>query len=365
MLKAVITTIQPPTDCVLRLVESLVPREAGLVVAGDTKGPDTFDLSAVAGFSKERLSFLTIEDQLSSGFPLAEILPTKHYCRKNIAYLHAIRAGATCLYETDDDNAPLDHWKPREQWINSLRFVEINDDADTPRWINVYRLFTEELIWPRGLPLDCIHDALSQSDQPDSSLRSSPDEVGKYWAPIQQGLANGAPDVDAAWRLILDREFDFSDGASVMLSPGQWCPFNTQTTWWWPAVFPLLYIPSYCSFRMCDIWKSFVAQRCLWELGTGVVFHAAEVVQQRNPHNLMRDFTDEVPGYLENRRIAETLERLSLESDITSVPENLRTCYAALVSEGIFPEKELVLVDAWIQDVSEATGFAFQQDQLG
>jgi hypothetical protein len=37
---------------------------------------------------------------------LAESLPTGHYARKNIAYLHAIRSGARCIYETDDDNAP-------------------------------------------------------------------------------------------------------------------------------------------------------------------------------------------------------------------------------------------------------------------
>ncbi len=83
---------------------------------------------------------------------------------------------------------------------------------------------------------------------------------------IQQGLANGSPDVDAVWRLILDRNFAFSDGAPVVLEAGNWSPFNTQSTWWWPIAYPLLYLPSYCSFRTCDIWKSFIAQRCLWEL---------------------------------------------------------------------------------------------------
>ena len=105
---------------------------------------------------------------------------------------------------------------------------------------------------------------------------------------------------------------------------------------------------------MCDIWKSFIAQRCLWELGTGVVFHAAEVVQERNPHNLMRDFEDEVPGYLQNHRLAEILESVDLDSEITSVAANLRTCYSELVAKGVFPDKELPLVDAWIADVQSA-----------
>lgn len=354
MLQAVITTIQRPTPCVVRLAVCLASREAGLVIVGDTTGPDQFDLSRVDGFSNDQLAFLTIDDQLSSGFSIAALLPTKHYCRKNIGYLHAIRAGATCLYETDDDNAPLDHWTSREQWVNSLRFAKTME-SELPTWVNVYKYFSEELIWPRGLPLDEIREGSIPSSIPDKSLASAADETRKYWAPIQQGLANGAPDVDAAWRLILDREFDFDQAESIMLAPGQWCPFNTQTTWWWPAVYPLMYVPSYCSFRMCDIWKSFVAQRCLWELGTGIVFHAAEVVQDRNPHNLMRDFEDEVPGYLQNHNLVKVLEDVRLNGNVACVAENLRSCYVALVAAGIFPDKELSLVDAWIADMEMIT----------
>ena len=115
-----------------------------------------------------------------------------------------------------------------------------------------------------------------------------------------------------------------------------------------------MYVPSYCSFRMCDIWKSFVAQRCLWELGTGVVFHAAEVVQERNPHNLMRDFDDEIPGYQQNDGIARILGETALQAGEAAVADNLRACYASLVEQAIFPEKELPLVDAWLSDVSAA-----------
>ena len=170
-------------------------------------------------------------------------------------------------------------------------------------------------------------------------------------APIQQGLANGAPDVDAVWRLVLDRPIDFEAGRpSVWLPPRTYCPFNSQTTWWWPVAYPLMYLPSYCSFRMTDIWRSFVAQRCLWEIDCGLVFHAAEAVQLRNPHNLLRDFKDEVPGYLENDRICQVLNARPLAAGEPHVGANLRACYAALVGAGLIPADELPLVDAWLAD---------------
>lgn len=335
MLHAIITTIQEPTPCVHGLVERLAACGGKLIVAGDSKGPFSFDGPSGAEWPVE---FLSLADQENGRFKLAETLPTKHYARKNIAYLHAIAAGAECIYETDDDNAPNESWQPRAEWIERGRGVA----AGESRWVNVYRYFCPENIWPRGLPLDEIRVAVPTASAFTDQRR----------APIQQGLVNGSPDVDAIWRLVMDREFDFDDAESIHLEPGNWCPFNTQTTWWWPVAYPLLYIPSYCSFRMCDIWKSFIAQRCLWAMGLGVVFHAPEVVQDRNPHDLTRDFRDEIPGYERNRELCQILDALDLAPGEHSVASNMRDCYVALIAKGIFPDKELVLVDAWLEDLN-------------
>ena len=335
-LRAIITTIQEPTPSVHALVEKLAGLagdKARLIVAGDTKGPHVFTGPTDSPWP---VDFLSIAAQESGKFTLAVDLPKKHYARKNIAYLHAIAAGASCIYETDDDNAPLDSWTLRTEMISSGRVIE-NAPA---RWVNVYRYFSEENIWPRGLPLDEIRIPV-----PTSASFSIPKR-----APIQQGLVNGSADVDAIWRLVMDREFFFLAGESVYLEPGNWCPFNTQSTWWWPVVYPLLYIPSYCSFRMCDIWKSFVAQRCLWELGFGVVFHAPEVYQDRNIHDLTRDFQDEIPGYEKNRKICKILSGLKLGSGEGAVSKNLIRCYEALTQQGIFPPEEMSLVQCWVND---------------
>jgi hypothetical protein len=330
-LSAIITTIQSPTPAVRELWERLHRVDARLLIVGDKKGPPSYPLPGA--------SFLSLADQLETEFSLARLLPTAHYSRKNVGYLVAIADGADGLYETDDDNAPLPSWRPREA-ITSAGTV------DAPGWCNVYRCFSEDRIWPRGLPLDAL--AASFASRPHAAAASSARSA------IQQGLANGSPDVDAVWRLVLDRPFDFDEAPSIRLAPGTWCPFNSQSTWWWPEAFPLLYLPSYCSFRMTDIWRSFIAQRCLWELEQGVVFHAAEVHQERNEHDLMRDFNDEVPGYQRNRELVKLLEGLRLRAGTEAVVENLRACYDALIAAGFFDPREGALVAAWCEGLEKA-----------
>jgi hypothetical protein len=334
----IITTIQPPTNSVLEFIEKIPPENSSFIIVGDQKGPSNYHIKYDSAL-RRRIQFINLQEQLNSDFELARKLPVGHYSRKNIGYLWAIVQGADCIYETDDDNAPLQNWQIRKELVGDVRIVN-KISNDKPYWINVYRYFANSNIWPRGLPLDEIHTPLPQTNM---------SEKGRdLWSPIQQGLVNQSPDVDAIWRLVLDRPFDFEQRKSIYLSPGNWCPFNTQSTWWWPAAYPLLYIPSYCSFRMCDIWKSFIAQRCLWELNAGVTFHAPEVIQERNAHDLLKDFQDEISGYTRNAEFSQVLKNTTLASGRKNVVTNLRTCYEALVEAKFFPEKELELLNEWL-----------------
>lgn len=333
-LAGVLTTIQPPTESVLGLSAALTAAGAPLVVIGDHKGPDHFELPGAR--------FLDLEAQRALPFSMAAQAPVAHYSRKNLGYLVAIADGADCLYETDDDNVPLPSWTPRP--IGPFPACDVTAGG----WVNAYALFTDTQIWPRGLPLQHLRDGVP-------AVGPVRDGVS---APIQQGLANGSPDVDAVWRLLLDREVTFDDAPSVVLSSGTWCPFNSQSTWWWPEAFPLLYLPSYCSFRMTDIWRSFVAQRCLWALGEAVAFHAAEVWQDRNEHRIIADFEDEIPGYLHNAAICEALDALDLSSGRGALADNVRTCYEVLVSSGWIGAEELPLLELWLADIVEVQGGA-------
>jgi hypothetical protein len=210
-------------------------------------------------------------------------------------------------------------------------------------WLNVYRYFYDGLLWPRGLPLDEVRRDPPVYDSLEEFLAD---------CPIQQGLADSNPDIDAVYRLTLPLPIRFRDDRRFALGYGSWCPFNSQNTTWWPEAYPLLYLPAHCSFRMTDIWRSFVAQRIAWENGWHILFHEATVKQDRNEHDLMRDFADEIPGYLNNRKIADALMSLTIKPCVEAIPDNLLRCYERLVQMEMVGRQEISLVEAWLHDLS-------------
>jgi hypothetical protein len=340
----IITTIFPPTPAARALADGLTDTPGALWVIGDAKGPANYNLP--------NTRFFDLEAQLKLPFELPRSLPLGHYARKNIGYLLAIASGTKVLVETDDDNIPqAAFWELRANSLNART-------ASTPGWINAYAHFlpvsddtNEPPIWPRGLPLDSVANAA----QPLSNETAPAD------CQIIQGLADENPDVDAVYRLTRKLPFYFANETPALaLNRSCWCPFNSQNTTHFPAAYPLLYLPSHCSFRMTDIWRSFVSQRCLWEMDSRVGFTAPSVRQERNEHNLMRDFEQEVPGFMQNDRIRDILESLELKTGraTESVLENLHTCYESLVRADILPAAELDLLRQWGNDLQSALGAA-------
>jgi len=309
----VITTIHPVTKAVELWHKIFTDR---LIIVGDKKTNNY--------------------DYLDYNYINPDKEPFNHYARKNFGYLEAIRQGADCIYDTDNDNEPNKEWKIRTKETTACKsFGE--------GWFNAYEPMTKTAIWPRGFPLNKIK----------GSGQIFGDRVPVV-SSIQQGLADGEPDVDSIYRLIFENNNEFKYQRSIYLDKNTWCPFNSQSTWWFKEAFPLMYLPVHCSFRMTDIWRSFIAQRCLWEIGQGVTFHSpSEVYQERNEHDLMKDFEQEIPGYLNNERIVEILTNMNLGKDLC---KGLWHCYSALIDEGIFPDEELDSVNAWIKDYENIIG---------
>lgn len=326
----VVTSINAPNDVLKSLADGAHAHNYEFIVIGDGKSPDDFEL--------EHCRFVSLADQQQLDFAYAKICPVGHYARKNIGYLMALSEGSDMLIETDDDNYP------REAFFAQPELKVPAHPLSNTGWVNVYGYFTDSPLplWPRGLPLNEV-----QKDLPPLP------EATTVTAPIQQGLADDNPDVDAIYRLLLPLPQVFNQHDDVALDNNAWCPFNSQNTKWFKQAAPLLYLPATCSFRMTDIWRSFVAQRIAWENGWQVLFTKATVWQERNEHNLMRDFADEVPGYLHNDQIASILQNLDLPAGEDQQGKALRMCYAALVEHDLIDASELDLIDAWLADLAK------------
>ena len=326
----VLTTIQSPTEAVKMLSRGCIEQGARMIAVGDKKSPQEW--------SQGRVEYYSVEKQRATNFILAKELPLNNYARKNLSYLLAVASGANNLIETDDDNIPLaDFWSSRSLEVTA-------QGVASQGWINAYSHFSRAHIWPRGFPLELIQQQ-----------RYTLTEAQLVHAPVQQGLAHGDPDVDAVYRMLYNEALYFSENTPLYLRENQWCPFNSQNTLWdLTSVAELLYLPVTCTMRETDILRSYVAQRVLWSLGHGVLFHKATVLQDRNVHNLLNDYTLEANLYLKSAKIATELSALTLQQGSEYIHDNLRICYERLIALGLVQATELSLLDKWFVDLRTA-----------
>jgi hypothetical protein len=59
----------------------------------------------------------------------------------------------------------------------------------------------------------------------------------------------------------------------------------------------------------------------------------------------MKDFVDEIPGYVENTRLMDRLT--DAVSGARNLSDGLTEAYRAIVSMGLAPQRELDLIAAW------------------
>ena len=321
------TTINHPNEAMLQLIKFSEEASSKFIVVGDTKTPATWE--------EVGCDFLSVESQLKFFPQLAAITPTKHYARKNFGYLRAKATGAEWIYETDDDNYPLKNpFDARDLELIGSTF------KSSSKWLNIYAIFgvksenfNQKYPWPRGFDLNSLDN------------KYVPDLDQTVISPIQQGLANGDPDVDAIYRLVIGELVTFKEHNPVVLQPGQVCPTNSQTTWWHKSVYQLMYLPSTCTFRLTDILRGFVAWRILVEESQFISFHNPVVRQDRNDHVLLKDFKDEVQLYIGSSEIIEAL--LDLQIRGLDRQDALLACYEALVAYGVVSADEILMLSEW------------------
>jgi hypothetical protein len=317
----VITTINPLTPEIKAFLKTEFWK---VIIIGDEKSTMIQNAS--------NLDFYSLEKQDSTSFKLLTKLPINHYSRKNIGYLIAMKGKASMIYETDDDNRPLENWV----WPNFYCAERI--DAGN-RFVNIFTYFSKDHSWPRGFPLEYIKDQQTNC----RVKHSDGNEIG-----VWQGQVAGDPDVDAIFRLTSAKIPAFNNNPPVYIKKGHYCPFNSQNTLWNPRAFPLMYLPVFVTSRFTDILRGYIAQRMMRDFDLHLGFVSPNVFQKRNHHNLMQDFQDERDVYLNITRIVDILDSTDTGNNML---QGLRSLYKALCENGILPKGELEIVDLWCNDI--------------
>lgn len=326
----VVTTINSPTKAIEILSKC---EDWQVVVVADKKTP--------RGWYVENVIFLDVETQKKLPYQILNYLPWNHYCRKNIGYLYAIEHGAKIIYETDDDNYLL------EQQVHVLpEYSNLVDLVGGQLVVNPYAFFGQPTVWPRGYPLKSIWLCQPESEQ-----------TKDLFIPIQQGLVNQDPDVDAIFRLTRPEIVNFEDKPkSLVLKKATFAPFNSQNTLFYYDAFWALLMPCSISLRVADIWRGYWAQRLLWDLNGQLCFTHATAYQDRNEHDLLIDFKDELDLYLKVDRLLAVLG--AWKSDKPTLQERMLNLIEYLVSEKFIAHNDLELTKAWLEDLS-TIGYKF------
>lgn len=320
----IITSIFSPTEAVKEFSNI---KDHKLIVIGDKKTPLEWHC--------ENVDFISVDSQKRLNYKIIKGLPYNHYCRKMIGYLIAIENGADFIIDTDDDNIPQKGWGFPCGLDEEYDYIEKNKG-----FINIYQLYTNQKIWPRGLPLNLI----SKNFELEKYITKKKCKVG-----IWQGLADEDPDVDAIYRMTSDEICYFNKRNPIIMGQGTISPFNTQNTMITKELFSLLYLPTYVTFRFTDILRGLIAQPIMWLYGYHLGFINATVIQKRNPHDYMKDFISEVPMYQHVENVINIIQ-LSISKN-ESIESNLYNSYNALLKEKIVLKEEMKTLENWLIDV--------------
>jgi hypothetical protein len=126
--------------------------------------------------------------------------------------------------------------------------------------VNPYSYFGECTIWPRGFPLSDLLQHGANYCYPIEQLITEPSQQASssnIRVPIQQGLADLDPDVDAIWRLARPADIGkirFAKKPPLAYSRGSFSPYNTQNTVHHASAFWALFIPSGVNMREWLRW---------------------------------------------------------------------------------------------------------------
>ena len=359
---AVVTTISGPTEAVK--VAAQLPGWC-IVVVADTKTPDNYvELANLSNNSASKMRFLAVNDQKKwaeesgSMATFVRSIPYKHFARKNIGYLYAIKHGAKFIFDFDDDNilykdvmtgAPLDPIANKTH-LENVQVPLLGKTA-----FNHHQLMKASIqgSWARGFPVDQLQD--KETHGKEGFVRNA---IPMENIAVMQYCANGDPDIDAVHRLVKPLPMNYAEDVPPLQVPTHaFAPYNAQASIHTYDALWATFLPYSVPGRVSDIWRGYFAEAIFRDLGLSVVFLAPKVRQDRNAHNYLADMQAELDLYFKAGKLIEFLSQ-EWNSAAHTIPERMEELWIELYQRGYIELDDVQAIQLWLEALVE-TGYQF------
>jgi hypothetical protein len=217
------------------------------------------------------------------------VVPYDSDNRRNVGYLMALESGTDFLMSIDDDNycqESGDYFADHAIVTAKAGDHRVADSATG--YLNICDLLTWTTPvkpYPRGFPYAVRHK------NENWQIKNQQADV-----PINAGLWQLDPDVDAITWLVSSPKVKGFSGDSLVLGRNSWSPVNTQNTALRREVIPSYYfirmgypISGTTIDRYGDIFSGYFSQACVKHMGGAVRFGTPIVDHRRNSHSYMKD----------------------------------------------------------------------------
>ena len=285
-------------------------RDLDCIVIGDKKTPTEAgsfcaQLSKDSGYRIEYLDVAQQETYMKKYPELNSHLVYNSIQRRNIGILKAYEQGAEAVITIDDDN----FFSAGDFVGGHVRVLgkksAFRSVASTTGWFNVCSTLHDEMEQPfyhRGYPMkQRWNSAESKATWAKTEARTV----------VNAGFWLETPDVDAITHMHKPLNVvRYEMNENFVLTPGTWCPFNSQNTALHRDVIPAYFLSPYIG-RYDDIWAAYVIMAIANHLDDAVSYGHPLVVQKRNPHNYYKDIEAERLGTLLTDRLCDWLRTIA------------------------------------------------------
>lgn len=291
----VITTINKPTIAIKKFLDK---KDWEVIVVGDLKTPhDYYEYLGEKG-----LIYLSPEWQEQNYKKVSDSLGWNTTQRRNIGFIEAYKHGADVLALIDDDNIPYENWG-EDIIVGKPLNTYTNWTSDKLNVFDPLYTTTASHLWHRGFPIDQIKSRNYKGEVVTNNT---------IIPQVQANLWNGNPDIDAIARLTLPFEVNFEK--DYFTTNLKYKPFNSQNTILSREIIPyFMLLPGIG--RVDDIWGAYYVEK---QMDLKVVYGPATVYQDRNEHNILKDFEQETYGYLNTTKFL---------NDEIDLPEQTKIAY--------------------------------------